>query len=99
MRGLAVRSSGFDDSAIGIIDGVSRENFYKSADITHINRLKPSVALAKDGQHGQIAGKSCKPLPMDESKRVQPVPVFLTLNRPSPGPNTKLGRMIVALAQ
>jgi len=99
VRELAVGSPGFDDLSIGIIDSVlSCKNLYKSADITHIHRLKPRVALAKDRKHRQVAGKLCKPLMRDQS-RLNCLPVFLTLNNPSPGPNTKLGRMIVALGQ
>ena len=99
MRELAVRSPSFDDFAVGIIDSVlSRKNLYNSADIAHIYRLKQRVALAKYRKHRQVAGKLCKPLMRDQN-RFNCLPVWLTLNSPSPGPNTKLGRMIVALGQ
>jgi hypothetical protein len=68
MRELAVRSPGFDDFAIDIIGVLSRKNFYKSANIAHIYRLKQGVALAKDRKHRQVAGKLCKPLMRDQCR-------------------------------
>jgi len=98
---LTVWSRRLDDFALIISTTIyiaSGKNLDESADITSIYGLKPRLAFAKYGKYRQVASKLCKSL-LRNQRNVQLVLTVLTLNRLSPGPNTKPGRIIVASGQ